>query len=63
MTTVPFTAVVSSLILAALTPAKVTDVNTNSSAAAAMKRPTVIYVKSFSTSRTAATPEDTAGGG
>jgi hypothetical protein len=63
MITVPFTAVVSGLIVAALTPAKVTDVQTNSSEVHDVKRPTVIHVRSFSISKSAANPENAAGGG
>jgi hypothetical protein len=50
MITIPFTAFVSSLVVAALTPAKVTDVQTNSSSERGLKRPSVIHVKSFSMS-------------
>jgi hypothetical protein len=60
MITIPFIAVGSSLILAGLTPAKVNDVETNSSAAPTLKRPSVIYIRSFNISNTVAVSEDTA---
>jgi hypothetical protein len=63
MITIPFTAVVSGFIVAALTPAKVTDMNTNSSEVHGVKRPTVIHVKSFSISKSAANPQNADGGG
>jgi hypothetical protein len=63
MITIPFTAVVSGLMVAALTPAKVTDVNTSSSELPGVKRPTVIHVKSFSISKSAANPQNVDGGG
>lgn len=63
MITIPFTAVVSGLMVAALTPAKVTDVETNSSEVQGVKRPTVIHVRSFSISKSAANPENAEGGG
>jgi Domain of unknown function (DUF4410) len=63
MITIPFTAVVSGLLAAGLTPAKVTDVETNSSEVHGVKRPTVIHVRSFSISNSAANPENAAGGG
>jgi hypothetical protein len=50
-----------SLVVAALTPAKATDVQTNPSATPGVKRPRVIYVKSFSISATAAKSEESAG--
>lgn len=63
MITIPFTAVVSGLMVAALTPAKVTDVETNSSEMHGVKRPTVIHVRSFSISKSAGSPKNTVGGG
>jgi hypothetical protein len=62
MIPLPFTVVVSGLVMAALTPAKVTDVETNSSKAG-MKRPTVIHVKSFSISKSASNSQNAGGGG
>jgi uncharacterized protein DUF4410 len=61
--TIPFIAVVSGLVVAALTPAKVTDVETNSSEVQGVKWPTVIHVRSFSISKSAANPENAEGGG
>src|SRR5215472_3025641 len=63
MITIPFTAVVSGLIIAALTPAIVTDVQSNSSEMRGVKRPTVIHVRSFSINTPVANPENTASGG
>lgn len=63
MITVPFYIVVSSLIVAALTPAKVADVKANSSELPSMKRPTVIHVKTFSISKSAANTENAGGTG
>jgi hypothetical protein len=63
MVTIPFTAVVSGLMVAALGPAKVTDVETNSSEGHGVKRPTVIHVRSFSISKSATNSENAAGGG
>jgi Domain of unknown function (DUF4410) len=51
------------LIIAALGPAKVTDVQSSSSTAAALKRPRVIYVKSFSIAATARNSVEPDGGG
>lgn len=48
MVTILFTVVVSGIIVALAPPAKVTDVETNSSEMHAVKRPTVIHVRSFS---------------
>ena len=50
MMSIPFVAILPGLIVAALTPANVTDVKTDSSAPAA-KPPNVIYVKMFSMSK------------
>jgi hypothetical protein len=58
MMPIPLIAIVPSLILAALTPAKVSDVKTDSSAAPAAKAPTVIYVKTFSISSAASKSEN-----
>jgi hypothetical protein len=63
MLPVPFVAILPTLIVAALTPAKVTDVKTNSSAAPAAKSPKVIYVKTFSISNAASKPENAEGQG
>jgi len=63
MITIPFTAVVSGLIVAALTPAKVTDVETNSSEVRGVKRPSVIHVRTFSISTSATNSENAAGEG
>jgi hypothetical protein len=54
MMSIPFVAIMPSLIVAALTPAKVTDVKTDSSATPAAKPPAVIYVKAFSISESQA---------
>jgi hypothetical protein len=48
MMSIPFVAILPGLIVAALAPAKVTDVKTDSSAGPAAKPPSVIYVKMFS---------------
>jgi hypothetical protein len=53
MMTIPFSAVVSVLIVALVPPAKVNDVKTNSSAQHGLKRPAVIHVRSFSISEPA----------
>ncbi|PYJ69961.1 MAG: hypothetical protein DME76_07140 [Verrucomicrobia bacterium] len=58
MINVSFIAIVPGFILAALTPAKVSDVETNSSAAPALKRPSVTYVRSFNISNTVAASGD-----
>src|SRR5262249_36593287 len=63
MITILFTAAVSGLIIAALTPSKITDVKSYSCEMHGVKRPTVIHVKSFSISKSAANPENTASGG
>ena len=63
MISVPFTAVASGFIVAALTPAKVSDVKTDASEGHGVKRPTVIHLASFSISKSAANPENAAGGG
>lgn len=63
MITIRFIVVVSSAILAALAPAKVTDLQTNSSPEHGLIRPAIIHVKSFSISKSAATSADSAGGG
>jgi hypothetical protein len=63
MITIPCTAVVCGLVVAALTPAKVTDVTTNSSDVHGLKRPTLIHVKSFAISKSAPNAENAAGGG
>jgi hypothetical protein len=55
---VHFIALAPSLILAALTPAKVSDVETKTSAMPALRRPSVIYVKSFFIRTTASKSED-----
>jgi len=56
MMPIPLFAIVPSLIVAALTPAKVSDVKTDSSVAA--KAPKVIYVKTFSISNAASKSEN-----
>jgi hypothetical protein len=61
--TIPFTAVVSSLIVAVVPPAKVTDVEAKSSAEQGLKRPAVIHVRSFSISKSTANPQNADGGG
>jgi hypothetical protein len=63
MINVPFIAIVPGLIVAALTPAKVSDVETNPSTAPALKLPSVIYVKSFNISNTVAASGDTTASG
>jgi len=63
MMPIPFIAIVPGLVLAALTPAKVTDEKTNSSAMHAVHQPKVIYVKSFSIRAAASQPGDSAGAG
>jgi hypothetical protein len=63
MMTTPFIAVASSLIMAALTPAKVSDVDTNPSTAPAAKPPKVIYVKTFSIRNAASKSENSVGEG
>jgi Domain of unknown function (DUF4410) len=63
MITIPFSAVVSGLILAVVPPAKVTDVEANSSAQQGLKRPGVIHVRSFSISNSAANPQNADGRG
>jgi len=63
MITIPFIAGVSSMIVAVVPPAKVTDVTTNSSAEQGLKRPAVIHVRSFSISKSAANPQNADGGG
>jgi hypothetical protein len=50
-----------SLIFAGLTPAKVSEVETNASAMSAVKPPSVIYVKSFSIANAATSSEQSAG--
>jgi Domain of unknown function (DUF4410) len=62
MMPIPFFAIVPSLFVAALTPAKVTDVKTDSSAPAT-KPPTVVYVKTFSISNAASKSENAQGEG
>jgi Domain of unknown function (DUF4410) len=59
MMSIPFVAILPGLIVAALTPAKVTDVKTDSSAPAA-KPPSVIYVKMFSISKAQSKSENAA---
>jgi hypothetical protein len=61
MVSIPFISITSSVIIAGLTPAKVSDVETNSSAAA--KPPRVIYVKTFSISNAASKSENGVGEG
>src|ERR1043166_5435646 len=63
MITIPFTAIVSGLIIAVVPPAKVTDLEANSSAEQGLKRPAVIHVRSFSISKSAANPQNADGGG
>src|SRR5215469_2267021 len=63
MINISFTAVVSGLMVAALTPAKVTDVKTNTSEVHGVKRPSMIHVRSFSISTLAANPQNGGGGG
>ena len=55
--------VVASLTLAALTPAKVSDVTTNASAMPVSKPPKTIYVDTFSISQDAPKSEDSDSGG
>lgn len=62
MITIPFSAVVCGLIVAGLTQAKVTDVETNSSEVQGAKRPTVIHVRSFLISKSGANSENATGG-
>jgi len=62
MMPIPFIAIVPGLVLAALTPAKVTDEKTNSSAMRSVHQPKVIYVKSFSIRAAASQSDDSAGG-
>ena len=63
MITIPFLAVVSSLIVALVPPAKVADVQTNSSAEHGTKRPTVIHVKSFSINKSTTNAQSAEGRG
>jgi len=56
-------AIVPGLGLAALTPAKVTDEKTNSSAMRSVHQPKVIYVKSFAIRAAASQSDDSAGAG
>jgi len=63
MMPIPFIAIVPGLVLAALTPAKVTDEKTNSSAMRSVHQPKVIYVKSFSIRAAASQSDDSAGAG
>src|SRR5262249_14773447 len=56
-----FIAAGASLTLAALTPAKVTAVESNSSAIHSVKPPPMIYVNSFSVSQASSKPDDTNG--
>ena len=63
MMPIPFMAIVPGLGLAALTPAKVTDEKTNSSAMRSVHQPKVIYVKSFSIRDAASHSDDSAGAG
>jgi hypothetical protein len=60
MMPIPFVAILPGLIVAALTPAKVTDVKTDSSATPAAKPPSVIYVKMFSISKVESKSENAA---
>jgi hypothetical protein len=60
---IPFTAVVSGLIVAVVPPAKVTDLQANSSAEQGLKRPAVIHVRSFSIGKSAANPQNVDGEG
>lgn len=53
-----FIAAGASLTLAALTPAKVSDVESNSSTIHSAKPPSVIYVNSFSVSQASSKPDD-----
>ncbi len=61
MIPLPFGPIVPCLFLAAIAPAKVTDVKTDSSAAT--KAPTVIYVKTFSINNVASKSENGQGEG
>lgn len=61
MVTIPLIFITSSVIIAALTPAKVSDVETHPSAAA--KPPRVIYVKTFSITNAAPKPGNDVGQG
>jgi uncharacterized protein DUF4410 len=61
MITIPFTAIVSGLIVAVVPPAKVTDLEAYSSAEQGLKRPVVIHVRSFSISKSAANPQNAGG--
>ncbi|HXO94690.1 MAG TPA: DUF4410 domain-containing protein [Candidatus Acidoferrum sp.] len=63
MINISLAAVVSGLMVAALTPAKVTDVKTNTSEVHGVKQPSVIHVRSFSISTLAANPQNGGGGG
>jgi len=58
MMPIPFIAIVPGLVLAALTPAKVTDEKTDSSAMRSVHQPKVIYVKSFSIRAAASQSDD-----
>lgn len=62
MMPIPFIAIVPGLVLAALTPAKVTDEKTNSSAMRSVHQPKVIYVKSFSIRAAASQSDDDSAG-
>ena len=63
MIATPLLVIAHTLIIAALGPAKVTEVQSGSSTAAALKRPRVIYVKSFSITAAARNSSEAAGGG
>ena len=57
------TAFSCNLVIAALAPAKVSEVETNRSAEAGAKAPTVIYVRTFTMSNAASKSENAAGEG
>jgi hypothetical protein len=61
--TVPFAVIVSALIVALVPPAKVNDVEPNSSAEHGLKRPAVIHVRSFSISKSATNSANAGGEG
>jgi len=63
MIATPLLVIAHTLITAALGPAKVTEVQSDSSTAAALKRPRVIYVKSFSITAAARNSSEADGGG
>jgi hypothetical protein len=63
MITIPFTALVSGLILTVVPPAKDTDITADSSAEHGIRRPAVIHVRSFSISNSATNSQSGEGGG